>query len=153
MKILLDTTYFLPVIGISIKGIPQRSIIDFIEKGFLISMSEITLFEISAKGAKYVASGILTPVKVSMGIRALIYDDRIIKFPIYDTSIMLTAFKLRKFLNDFIDCIILSTAINETDVLVTEDVSIHRLFDEESFLKIVNKINPEFIVKSYKQIL
>jgi len=41
--------------------------------------------------------------------------------------ILTTAFKLRKVLDDFIKCIILSSAINNADVLITEDEQIHEI--------------------------
>jgi len=54
-------------------------------------------------------------------MRAIVHDDRIVKVPIHDSSILLTSFKLRKVLNDYIDCLILSSAINRCDASITED--------------------------------
>ena len=34
----------------------------------------------------------------------------------HETSILLTAFRLRKMIDDFIDCIVLSSAINHAEV-------------------------------------
>lgn len=75
-------------------------------------MSEVTIFELSAKGGKQVATRNLEAERVVKGIRAIIYDGRIERIPVHDASILLTAFKLREVLDDFIDCIILSSGIN-----------------------------------------
>ena len=153
MKLLLDTTYLLPAIGVSIREIPRNSVIKLIKEGYEILISEITFFEISAKGAKYITSGLLTPARVTRGIRAIARDDRIRKVPIHDTPILLVAFKLRKVLSDFIDCLILSSAINRADILVTEDSDIHELTTTDKFKKIIQEINPKFKVKSLKDLL
>ncbi|MDL1957647.1 MAG: PIN domain-containing protein [Candidatus Desulfofervidus auxilii] len=153
MKLLLDTTYFLPVIGISVKNILWNTIIELIKGGYQVLISEITFFELSAKGAKYIVAGTLTPERVSKGMRALLYDDRIEKIPIYDTSILLTAFKLRMILNDFIDCLILSSAINRAEVLVTEDKDILEISNKRSFQNIIQISNPKFKIKKLKNII
>ena len=86
MRLLLDTTYLLPAIGVSIEGLPEDAPIQLIEKGHQISISEIAIFELSAKGAKHVARGGLTAERVSRGIRAIVHDDRLRMIPIHDSS-------------------------------------------------------------------
>ena len=108
MRLLVDTTYLLPAIGISIKELPRDAPIKLVAKGHQISMSDISIFELSAKGAKYIANGMLTPERAMMGIRAIVYDDAIDHISIHDSDILLTSFKLRSILDDFIDCLILS---------------------------------------------
>jgi len=53
----------------------------------------------------------------------------------HETSTLLTAFRLRKIIDDFIDCIVLSSAINHAEALVTEDEDPHKLSEEISSLK------------------
>ena len=147
MRLLLDTTYLLPAIGVSIKGFPEDAPIKLARKGHLLSISDITIFELSAKGAKYITTGALTPERVSRGIRAIIYDDSIEKIPIQDSSILLTAFKLRNTLSDFIDCLILSSAINRNDALVTEDEDIQNLSKKREFQELLQTKNPKFKIQ------
>ncbi|MCX8154052.1 MAG: hypothetical protein N3E52_06435 [Candidatus Bathyarchaeota archaeon] len=71
MKLLLDTTYFLPVIGITVKNLPKDAPLQLIQKGHKIFISKITIFELSAKGAKHAASGIISPERITRGIRAI----------------------------------------------------------------------------------
>ncbi|MFQ6087010.1 MAG: PIN domain-containing protein [Candidatus Bathyarchaeia archaeon] len=148
MRLLLDTTYLLPAIGISIKGLPKDAPIKLIKKGHQISISNITIFELSAKGAKHIAIGNLTAERVSTGIRAIVYDDRITRIPIHDSSVLLTAFKLRRTLSDFIDCLILSSAINRNDVLVTEDEHIQNLRKNREFQELLQTTNPKFKIQT-----
>ena len=70
----------------------------------------------------------------------------------HDTYVILTALELRKLLSDFIDCIILSAAINYADILLTEDEDIHRLLGNEKFLEIVQEINSEFKIMCYSEL-
>ena len=149
MKLLLDTTYFLPTIGVAVKYFPRNIVIELINKGYSVLVSEITLFELSAKGAKYVASGLLKAERVIRGIKALFYDDRVRKVPVHETSALLTALELRKLLSDFIDCLILSASLNYADALITEDEDIHMLLENEKFLKIIQEKNPEFEIMNY----
>jgi len=153
MILLLDTTYLLPVIGISIKDIPRDIVIKLIKRNYKVSISEISIFELSAKGAKYIAHESLDAERVVRGIKALLYDDRIDKIPIYDLSILSLAFKLRRILDDFIDCLILSSAINQADILITEDNNIHILSNMREFIDLVREINPGFKIMRLKDIL
>jgi len=147
LKLLLDTSYFLPAIGISIKGLPEDAPIRLIRKGYKVSISDITLFELSAKGARYITIGKLTSERVCKGIRAVVYDDRITKISMYDSSILLLAFRLRRILNDFIDCLILSSALTQNDILVTEDQDLQKLKEKREFQETFQTINPKFKIQ------
>ena len=153
MKLLLDTTYFLPAIGISIKELPTDTLLKLTTKGNQIAISQISIFELSAKAAKYIVNGALTPERVTRGIRAIIYDDNIETIPTHDTKLLLTAFKLRKTLTDFIDCLILSTAINHCDAVVTEDQDIHNLKKNKEFTELQEVANPNFKIQTLTDIL
>ena len=153
MRLLLDTTYLLPAIGVSIKGLPEDTPIKLIRKGHQISISDITIFELSANGAKHIAVGNLTAERVSRGIRAIVYDDEIEMIPIHDSSVLITAFKLRRTLSDFIDCLILSSAINRNDILVTEDGDIHDIREKREFKELLQTINPKFKIQTVKDVL
>lgn len=152
MRLLLDTTYFLPAIGVLVKGLPKDAPIKLIRLGHRISMSEITVFELAAKGAKYVVTGRLKAERITRGIKAVVYDERITKIPLHDSTILLTAFRLRRFLSDFIDCLILSSAVNRSDALITEDEDIRNLGKRE-LQEIFQAVNPEFRIQTLKDVL
>ncbi|MBS7621504.1 hypothetical protein KEJ32_05275, partial [Candidatus Bathyarchaeota archaeon] len=67
--------------------------------------------------------------------------------------ILHTAFKLRKLLNDFIDCLILSSAINQCDALITEDSDIHNIKKDKIYQEIISTKNPHFKILELKEIL
>lgn len=153
MKLLLDTTYLLPAIGISIRDFPKDALVRLMEKGHQISISDISIFELSANGAKHVFAETLLAERVVKGIRAIIYDERITVIPLYDSSILLLAFKLRKLLNDFIDCLILSSAVNRCDALLTEDNDIQNLKRSREFAGFVATVNPKFKIQTLTETL
>ena len=153
MKLLLDTTYLLPAIGVSIKNIPKNSITELLRRKHEIVISEIELFELAAKGAKYVSIGKLSVNRVLLGIRAIVYEERINKIPIHDDKVLSQAIRLRKVLGDFIDCIILSTALNYADALVTEDEDVFEAVKTKDYEELVQKVNPKFTVMRFKDVL
>ena len=153
MKILLDTTYLLPAIGISVRNIPKNALTELLRRKHEIVISEIEIFELAAKGAKYVSQGKLSINRVLLGIRALVHDERIIKISAYNDKALLHVIKLRKTLRDFIDCIILSTAINYSDTLVTEDEDIFEAVKTKEYEEIIRKVNPKFTVMRIKEVL
>jgi PIN domain nuclease of toxin-antitoxin system len=153
MKLLLDTTYFLPAIGISIKELPNDAPIKLLSQGHQISISDISIFELSAKAAKHITEGTLTPERVTKGIKAIIYDDTIETISIHNNNLLTTAFKLRSILNDFIDCLILSTAINHCDALITEDNDIENLKKNKEFTTILTTTNTTFKIQKLTETL
>lgn len=152
MNMLLDTTYLLPAIGVSIRGLPQDALIQLIAKGHQLSISEITIFELSATAAKQAATESLTGERASRGIRAIVYDGRIARVPIHDSAVLLTAFKLRRTVSDFVDCLILSSAMNRSDVLLTEDEEIRNLRRKQEFQELIRSVNPRFRVQTLADI-
>ena len=153
MKLLLDTTYFLPTIGVSIKEIQKDALLMLIAKEHQITMSQITIFELSAKGAQYIKEGQLTPERVTRGIRAIVYNDAIETIPMHDTTILQTSFKLRNMLNDFIDCLILSSAMNHSGAIITEDNEIQSLRKSPEFHNLVADLNQGFKVLKLIEII
>lgn len=146
MKLLLDTTYLLPAIGILIKSLPKDALIR-LKQRHQISISDISVFELSAKGAKHVAEGALPPERVVRGITAIVHDEGIEKISIHEDVLLLTAFKLRSILSDFIDCLILSSAINRCDSLVTEDSQIRNMREDKEFKDLLKNVNPKFKIQ------
>jgi len=113
-----------------------------IKKGHHISISDISIFELSAKGAKHVTAGALSAERVTRGIRAIIYNETITRVPIRESALLIAAFKLRSLLTDFIDCLILSSAINQCDALITEDRDIQNLKGSKELDELLRTLNP-----------
>jgi hypothetical protein len=75
------------------------------------------------------------------------YDDIIEKILIHDRSVLNTAFRLRRILSNFIDCIILSSATNHADILVTEDDDLQRLEPNREYEETLKIENPHFKIQ------
>jgi predicted nucleic acid-binding protein len=148
LRLLLDTTYLLPAIGVSIRELSRDVLTKLIQKGDQISICDISIFEVAATGAKHVSAGALPAERVTRGIRAIVYNETIETIPIHDSALLLTAFKLRSMLNDFIDCLVLSAAITRCEILLTEDEDIQELKKNKEFNELRVTINPEFKIQS-----
>jgi PIN domain nuclease of toxin-antitoxin system len=123
------------------------------KKGHQISVSDISIFELSAKGAKHVTSGTLTAERVTRGIRAIVYSDAVKTIPIHDSRLLLVAFALRNRLSDFIDCLILSSAMTQCDALITEDEEIQNLKKSREFNELIASTNREFRILTLDEAL
>lgn len=119
--ILIDTTYLLPMISFSVRGIPDDIILRLIRNNYLIYISSISLFELAAVGSKYVSRGDLSEKDVIDGVKAIKLSPDLTIVDHADDKVISKALRLNKSLPDFIDCIITATAITYCDLLLTED--------------------------------
>jgi len=53
-------------------------------------------------------------------------------------------------MGDYLDCVILSSAINRCDAMLTEDGLIRGLSENQIYRGLVNHVNPEFKISSSK---
>jgi PIN domain nuclease of toxin-antitoxin system len=80
-----------------------------------ISVSLISLFELQAKAAK-----LKIPAKSTIrAVDAILTGFRII--PFYESEVIEAAQKIRKTIPDYVDCIILATALATKQEVVTQD--------------------------------
>ncbi|MCE4610394.1 MAG: PIN domain-containing protein [Desulfurococcales archaeon] len=121
---ILDTTYLLPLAGISVDVDLLRGIVE----GRLpldlsdVKVSLISLFELQAKAAK-----LDIPVeRVVKAVEAIERAFTVVPFTI--PEIIEISFSLRKaLLKDYIDSVIVATAIALKEPLATEDEDIHAI--------------------------
>ncbi len=131
---IIDTTYLLRLAGLEIKTDLLRAIddgktsISFADVG----VSMISLFELQAKVAK-----LGLPSRLAIDAIYTINNDLRVE-PFYTDRIIETAALLSKDFNDYIDCVILSTAIVMKEDLVTEDSKIN---DRKDMIKEKYEIN------------
>ena len=148
MKILIDTSYFLPLIKIGIKNIPQTTLVNLLAKtSYKYFYSNLTLFELTAKGLKISSQGnTITPQDIRIGIDAIKNDSRLVEKSFIDNPFIFElASQLKAIHKDTIDCLIFATAICTCDCIVTMDES---FFDQinkvPSLINEVRKINEDF---------
>jgi predicted nucleic acid-binding protein len=118
---IIDTTYLLPLARIDV----DTDLLKAVVKGKAnvkieeMAVSLISLFELQAKAAKLgVASS-----TVSEALEAVSKAFRVI--PFYEERVVEASFSLRRTISDYIDCVILATAIVSGENLATEDSLIH----------------------------
>ncbi|MEM3607400.1 MAG: hypothetical protein QW238_00855 [Candidatus Bathyarchaeia archaeon] len=114
---ILDTTYLLPLARIAI----DLDLLDAIAKGKTslkledITVSLISIFELQAKAAK-----LMVPAEfVVKATNAIFNAFKVESF--YNTEIIKVSYKLKKLIPDYIDCVIVATAIILKENLITED--------------------------------
>lgn len=128
MKILIDTSYFLPLIKISIENIPQTLLINLLSKQtHNYFYSNLTLFELTAKGLKISSQkNTITPQDIRIGIDAIRNDSRLIGIDFTDNPLIVElASQLKMIHQDTIECLIFATAICTCDCIITMDVSFY----------------------------
>jgi hypothetical protein len=152
VRVLLDTAYLMPAIGVQVKGVPQDALSLIRGGGHVAAISELTLFELSAKGARYAASGVLDPERVRRGVLAVARDEGLVRVPLVDEEVLKTSYSLRGILGDYLGCVVLSSAISRCDAMLTEDGLIRGLSENPNYVELVNRVNPGFTISSSKAI-
>jgi predicted nucleic acid-binding protein len=137
--LIIDTTYLLPLVGISVDSdlfsAMDKKAVKFNLDNTIIS--QISLFEIQAISAKLgisrsIVSDALNEIRSNFDI-----------VPFEDRQIIQISFKLRKMLPNYIDCVILASAISRKTDILTEDSRIISLKDHinSQYGISVNKLN------------
>jgi len=121
LRALLDTTYLFPLIGVEVKGV-SRDVLTFLKKqGHTPVVSEISVFELLAKGSKFVAKGVIPRERVSLAIQSLYKDESIVRVSLENADVVRYTIELRRYHSDTVDCLITASALAVADILLTED--------------------------------
>lgn len=131
MKIFFDSTYFFPSIGVKPKKVPEDYLLNWLNLAdhHELMYSDLSLFELQAKGAKYVQKNQLTSMQVSEGILAIKAEKDLSVIPFWESKITSVALLLRKDHKDFIDCVLLASALLYADIFVSEDNNLRSLMN------------------------
>lgn len=126
MKILIDTSYFLPLIKVGIENVSQSVLVNILsEASHEFFYSSLSIFELTAKGLKFSSqNNIITPQDIRIGIDAIQNDSRLKEKSFTKNPLIIElASQLKAIHNDTIDCLIFATAICDCDCIITMDVS------------------------------
>lgn len=114
---IIDTTYLLPLAGISI----DTDLLESIARGRVslrfeeLAVSLISVFELQAKATK-----LMVPAKfITKAVEAILASFRV--EPFYKSEVVEVSYELRKLIPDYVDCVIVATAVTLKEGLVTED--------------------------------
>jgi PIN domain nuclease of toxin-antitoxin system len=114
---ILDTTYLLPLAQIAI----DTDLLAAAARGEVelrledVTVSLISIFELQAKAAKLK----VPPSSTAKAARAILTSFRV--EPFFNGTIIEASYNLRKLIPDYLDCVIVATAIVSREDLVTED--------------------------------
>ena len=149
-KVLIETTYLLPAAGIAVEGVPADSVLKIRSAGHELLASDISLFEVLAKGAKLASEGKADPERISLAIKSILADKSIEKVSAYSEETMKMAIELRGYHSDFVDCLILASAASACDIFVTEDSGIPK---KDELLKAILRRKPRFRILTLRALL
>lgn len=114
---ILDTTYLLPLARIAI----DTDLLGAIAEGRAnlkieeFGISLISIFELQAKAVK-----LMIPAKFTVkAVEAILTAFRV--KPFYETEIIDVSYELKKIIPDYVDCVIVATAVALKEDLATED--------------------------------
>jgi len=148
MKILIDTSYLLPLIKISIEGISERILLEVLLKSKNeIFYSDLSLFELTAKAFKYINTGDQISVQdLMIGLDAIENDTRLIHISWKDNPIIIElATNLRTIHRDTIDYLIFATAICNCDCIATMDRDFYnQICQNNMIIEQIQPINKNF---------
>jgi PIN domain nuclease of toxin-antitoxin system len=149
MKVLLDTSFLLPFIQVEPDNFSAQQLKELLDrKDHLFTYSDLSIFELVAKGMKICLNSALTVDDIHKGIDSLIYRSPLHSINwISHPQLMELTFKIRKIHSDTIDCLIFSTALYNTDCFATIDHTlIEKLKQNMELYNEIISINPRFYV-------
>jgi len=120
--LIIDTIYILPLAGIGIGADLLKAIIEgkapirFDE----IKLNLISIFELQAKASKLN----IPPSRVVKAVNVILKNFTII--PYYKPEIIRCAHELKEVIRDYVDRVIVATAITLREDLITEDTEINK---------------------------
>jgi hypothetical protein len=126
-KIILDSTYLLPLIGIDV-GIPDNELRALFDSDNQLYVNEISIFEVLGKGLRELIKDKLPFNRFQIGLMSLWKDDHLHWIKIKESltySDLIKRIYLAG-LEDIPDCIILGTAM-QCDVFITEAKEIPKI--------------------------
>ena len=129
MRVLLDTTYLLPAIGIEV-DLPE----DLLEKLFSSKHSfiinELSLFELFGKASRFMSGKEEAKERFYTGMKSILSSKIDIK-PVFTLDTLPVVLEIKEKMKDLPDCPIVATAMVYSDVMLTEDEDIPKAVDFE----------------------
>lgn len=148
MKILCDTTYFLPLIKISIDKIPTNLLLELLlDSKNEYFFSELSIFEIAAKGLKFIIKETKVTLQDLMnGLDAMQNDSRLHILSWSNNPLIIDlASRFRVIHQDTIDCLIYATAVCNCDCIITMDHTFYtKILEVDSIIKEIKSLNTKF---------
>ncbi len=121
MRIVLDTTYLLPVIGVGVAGMDPEDVRSVLASGHTLMLNEVSLFEILGKVCPAVAASEESRKRVEAGLKAIMNSGKLTILSVIDEETLPVALDLIcRGMRDIPDVPIVASALVHADSLMTE---------------------------------
>ena len=127
MRVFLDTTYLLPVVGIEI-DLPDDLLERLFSSDHSFVMNELSLFELFGKASRFISNDKKAEKRFYTGMKSILSSEIDIK-PIFTLDTLPVALEVYEKINDLSDCPITATALSDSDVMLTEAGDIPKAVD------------------------
>jgi hypothetical protein len=129
MRVLLDTTYLLPAVGIEI-DLPGELLEQLFSSNHLFIINELSLFELFGKASRHMAGNETAKGRFYTGMKSIL-SSKIVSKPIFTLDTLPVVCELHERVKELPDCLIAATARVYADILLTEAADIPKLIDFE----------------------
>jgi len=129
MKVLLDTTYLLPAVGIEV-DLPEDLLEKLFTSNHLFIINELSLFELFGKASRLISGKEKARDRFYIGMKSILSSKIDLK-PVFTLDTLPVVRKVHERIRDLPDCPIVATAIVYSDVMLTEAKDIPKLVDFE----------------------
>ena len=127
MRVLLDTTYLLPAVGIGV-DLPDELLERLFASDLSLIINEFSLFELFGKASRHMSGRETAKERFYTGMKSILSSQIDIK-PVFTLDTLPVVRELQERVTDLPDCPIVATALVYADVLVTEAKDIPKLVD------------------------
>jgi hypothetical protein len=127
MRVLLDTTYLLPAIGIEV-DLPENLLEKMFSSKHSFIINELSLFELFGKASRLMCGKEEAKERFYMGMKSILSSKIDIK-PIFTLDTLPIVLKIKEKVKDLPNCPITATAMAYSDVMLTEDEDIPKEVD------------------------
>jgi len=150
VKVVLDTTYYIPLAGVSLPR-DLDTVLPRVRERFSIVLTDVNLLEVAATLAKWVVGGRIGKARGEQVIATLLADPKIERVNMGTAGALHHAMSLRSFHPDFHDCLLLAESLLRADVLLTEDEDLRKLAAKEAVRGLAARVNPAFAVTTPRE--
>ena len=129
MKVLLDTTYLLPAVGIEV-DLSEDSLEKLFSSDHSFIINELSLFELFGKASRHISGDEKAKDRFYTGMKSILSSKIDIK-PVFTLDTLPVVREVHERIKDLPDCPIVATAMVYSDVMLTEAKDIPKLVEFE----------------------
>jgi predicted nucleic acid-binding protein len=129
MRVFLDTTYLLPVVGIEV-NLPEDLLEKLFSSNHSFIINELSLFELLGKASRFFSIKKEAKDRFNTGMKSILSSKIDIK-PIFTLDTLSMVLDINEKIKDLPDCPITATALTYSDVMLTEAADIPKAVDFE----------------------